>query len=490
MKRDYSQCMMTDYDIYLIDRSNSDEIVDDYFQNYVVFDNVKKEFFVEIDFQKEYHHMFGFIEQYDMMMNADIKSKLEKRYKPYPQGYLGFIEGENIKYYNILINSYDIEKYDFSRDSFYRSNPQYFKRPYLNVLSGHKVKLSYGEGILDFIYADFFSSCWDQYENFVCDPREDDYDSRYHNSESITVYNELQDKVELLYDFERTMHSVYKIVYSSIYTAICPPRFEKDFDPYVVIEWYADRLQVVQSEFLWLIEFCYDEDYLPEILGKMTPQERFHLFKKIHRHKLEKPRKEILSFVRTSAYDENDCDIEKKEAVEFAFKYDQTKFLRNSKLSLEELLDYTMSKREAVVKYAFSSVFELLELEFSKMLETNIRFKKCKRCGRYFVVKGNYNTNYCDRIENGSRYTCQELAATENYKAKLANNKALSIYNKYYKRYRARVKVNQIKEPDFKDWKLKALVKRNDCDNGTISPEEYEAWNESYFPNRKKKENK
>ena len=43
MKRDYSQCMMTDYDIYLIDRSNSDEIVDDYFQNYVVFDNVKKE---------------------------------------------------------------------------------------------------------------------------------------------------------------------------------------------------------------------------------------------------------------------------------------------------------------------------------------------------------------------------------------------------------------------------------------------------------------
>ena len=53
----------------------------------------------------------------------------------------------------------------------------------------------------------------------------------------------------------------------------------------------------------------------------------------------------------------------------------------------------------------------------------------------------------------------------------------MKIYNKYYKRYHARLKVNQIKEPDFKDWKLKALVKRNDCDNGTISPEEYETLN-------------
>ena len=67
------------------------------------------------------------------------------------------------------------------------------------------------------------------------------------------------------------------------------------------------------------------------------------------------------------------------------------------------------------------------------------------------------------------------------------NNKALQIYNKYYKRYHARLKVKQIKEPDFYSWKYKTLIMRADCEDGNVTPEEYEAWNEEYFPNRTKK---
>ena len=90
-------------------------------------------------------------------------------------------------------------------------------------------------------------------------------------------------------------------------------------------------------------------------------------------------------------------------------------------------------------EYLFHSLDEILELEFSKMLEFGMRFRKCKRCGKYFCMKGNYNTRYCDHIQPGETKTCQEIAAKENYKEKVASDPAIAIYNRYYKRYAARV---------------------------------------------------
>ena len=102
-------------------------------------------------------------------------------------------------------------------------------------------------------------------------------------------------------------------------------------------------------------------------------------------------------------------------------------------------------------------------------------------------MKGNYDTNYCDRIEDGETRTCKEIAAQENYKAKIADNKAIPIYNKYYKRYSARVKVRQIKEADFKKWKYQAISKRDESTDGLITHEEFNEWMENSFPNRKPK---
>ena len=121
------------------------------------------------------------------------------------------------------------------------------------------------------------------------------------------------------------------------------------------------------------------------------------------------------------------------------------------------------------------------------MLEANVRFRKCKRCGKYFIMKGNYDTNYCERVAEGETRNCQELAAAENYKAKIAGDKAIPIYNKYYKRYAARVRVKQIREADFKKWKYQAITLRNECSAGKITVEEYIQWMEDSFPNRKPK---
>ena len=139
------------------------------------------------------------------------------------------------------------------------------------------------------------------------------------------------------------------------------------------------------------------------------------------------------------------------------------------------------------IEYEFRTTADILELEFTKMLEQDVRFRKCKRCGRYFIMKGNYDTKYCDRVMPGETQTCQTLAAQENYRKKVAGDAALPIYSKYYKRYAARVRAGKITEDDLRKWKYKAMTKRDECSNGLITPDELTEWMEHSFPNRRKK---
>ena len=79
-----------------------------------------------------------------------------------------------------------------------------------------------------------------------------------------------------------------------------------------------------------------------------------------------------------------------------------------------------------------------------QLLKSGIGIHKCKRCSKYFITKGNYDINYCDHIAEVEIRSCQELAAQENYKKKMADNAVIPLYHQYYKRYAARVCVKQI----------------------------------------------
>ena len=118
-------------------------------------------------------------------------------------------------------------------------------------------------------------------------------------------------------------------------------------------------------------------------------------------------------------------------------------------------------------------------LEFLKMIENNVRIKKCKNCGDYFILKGNYKTNYCYDIKNGETKTCQQIASQKNYDKKVKNNPEIALYNKYYKKLFARKKVGTLKEKDFKMWKYKACVMRDKCTNGEITVDEFKVYLDS-----------
>ena len=140
------------------------------------------------------------------------------------------------------------------------------------------------------------------------------------------------------------------------------------------------------------------------------------------------------------------------------------------------------------VEYSVSTLHDMLELEFTKMLEYGTRLHKCKICGRYFIVKGNYVSDFCNRIREGQTRTCQQIGAQKKYDEKLKTDDATALFRKYYKRYYARTKVRQIKLDEFKQWNYKAVEMRDRCQDGEITAQEFEEWLYNSFKNRKKRE--
>lgn len=389
---------------------------------------------------------------------------------------------------------------DHIRNQYYSGVPEEDIRSLVNIFSGAHIELYYGEGLLDFIYTDFKPHIEKaiQFQAFLEAmfrefPMEVSSEEKEKNDQPEKIYSYKQEWVN---DFFRytTDFSTYKdAAYASLYSAICPPLFDSPKNPIEKLNVYYSYLTALQKEYLELIEFCYDETLYPDALGRISPAERFRLFRRYHSLPVFSHRTERMSFSsRNMGGDTMPYGCSKEELVSrLGAKTEPTadhvalaeKFgITPGRLAAEIQVPHFMN-----IQYEFQTIEDILELEFTKMLEANVRFRKCKRCGKYFIMKGNYDANYCDRMAEGEKRSCQEIAAAEKYKSKVADNPAVHIYNRYYKRYAARVKVNQIKETDFKKWKYQAITLRDDCTAGKITADEYTRWMEDSFPNRKSK---
>ena len=111
--------------------------------------------------------------------------------------------------------------------------------------------------------------------------------------------------------------------------------------------------------------------------------------------------------------------------------------------------------------YQADTVFEYLFFEFIKMIELNIQLGVCKNCGKYFILKGDYATEYCDRIPEGEKFTCKKIAAMNSRKKKIQGNPILKEYEKAYKRMYARLSSHKISNEDFRLWTEEAAQKRD-----------------------------
>lgn len=508
MERDFSKYKPTEYEKYRMLRSNNRLVTFDEITHFARFSSSDKTVMIHVSPKYEFINMYEWIE--DEGTEEQLKKFIwehtltEEGLGEDPKAVLEEDIAKQKKYLDSFNARYDIERINFENNesNFYSRHPELDYVPLHNVLSGSEITIPLGEGILDFVYADFAPA----YKNaslmhaLLYNLREEHIQK--HGSLSAvkkeeqspeTINNQLDLAIKEYFDFYFSCDDTRKITSVSLYTAVCPPIIARNVDAYLSLKRYYQYLKALQQEYLDILKFCFDEDYYPELLGNLSPTERYYTFREAKDLPpfIERDEEVYMAFAPPIKINEKKHEID----LEIFNKRFYAKYPEESLEKLAEEMNTTTDTlyhglrgtRRITSRYKFSSTEDILELELSKMLENDIRFRKCKRCGKYFIMKGNYDTRFCDRIADGETRSCQELAAQENYKKKMAENAALPIYSKYYKRYAARVKVRQIKEADFKKWKYEALVKRGECTAGQITAEEYIDWMEGYFPNRKRK---
>ncbi|HCA29814.1 MAG TPA: hypothetical protein DEP23_09720 [Ruminococcaceae bacterium] len=503
MKKDYSEYSLDEIEKYRLRRQGNQHVRFDYFSNSVYFNSESKSISITVDSFNEFIIIKEDLDEFDKIeaqhrtVHEDVLSPEEEAERE--EFRINDLE-KNKENFEKLCLKYDIDRSSFNEraEEFYDDYPDQKKAPLNNVLSGARISLSYGEGILDFVYSDFKTA----FKEAIAFPLtiqelgkklKEEQPEKYmgqHESEPDKIYNRTYELVTEYLRYTSTVVHTEEIIYKSLYTAICPPVFSYDRDTVDGLKWYYNYLITLQKEYSALIEFCFDKEFFPDVLGHMHPSERYNLYRDLHDQPAFSRRNETMFYsTRMMSGDKMPYGLRKDELLPRLTKAvklteQHREFAEHYKVEIKKLEAKLTFLRFLHVSYDFGSVAEILELELTKMLEQNVHFRKCKRCKKYFIMKGNYDTNYCDRIAQGETRNCQDIAAQENYKRKIADNAAIPIYSKYYKRYAARVRVNQIKESDFKQWKYKAMTKRDECSDGKITTDEYIQWMEECFPNR------
>lgn len=119
---------------------------------------------------------------------------------------------------------------------------------------------------------------------------------------------------------------------------------------------------------------------------------------------------------------------------------------------------------------------QLLHYVIDRYLQSQVTMKRCKYCGRYFTVRGNYASEYCDRPIEGSTGTCKEMGAVKIYDRKKSENPIDRAYKRAYKTHYARIKYGLMTNEEFGKWSALARIKRGECHAGKITLEEFDAW--------------
>lgn len=141
----------------------------------------------------------------------------------------------------------------------YEEYPDVQKEPLNNVLSGAEINLPVGEGLLDFLYADFQKPYRDQIEfiallkQFVAAGRDENEEQEIPKAQrlsekTVKVRKQSQTIAERFYQYEDTMTHARALTYASLYSAICPPLFRDGGMHEKALRYYYAYLRSVQKE--------------------------------------------------------------------------------------------------------------------------------------------------------------------------------------------------------------------------------------------------
>jgi len=126
--------------------------------------------------------------------------------------------------------------------------------------------------------------------------------------------------------------------------------------------------------------------------------------------------------------------------------------------------------------YDLVSLPQYIYHEFMRLVSANLYLRRCKNCGKYFVIYGERILEYCNNIPPDSAKPCSAIGPAKLYNQKVKQDPILEVYTRAYKKYVARKRSGSISEKEFKDWTVKARRLRETAYKLKISPEIFAGW--------------
>ena len=121
-------------------------------------------------------------------------------------------------------------------------------------------------------------------------------------------------------------------------------------------------------------------------------------------------------------------------------------------------------------------IYDLIDFHVRECVKREVRMRVCKNCLRYFAVTGKASTEYCDRVCDSKGRTCREIGAINTWTQRKQGDEVFKEYRREYKKRFARINAGRLTKSAFYAWSEEARKKKEDCDNGTITPEDFSRW--------------
>lgn len=121
-------------------------------------------------------------------------------------------------------------------------------------------------------------------------------------------------------------------------------------------------------------------------------------------------------------------------------------------------------------------IYDLIDFHVRECVKREVKMRVCKNCLRYFAVTGKASTEYCGRICDSKGRTCREMGAINTWTQRKQGDEVFKEYRREYKKRFARINAGRLTKSAFYAWSEEARRKKEDCDSGVISPEEFSQW--------------
>ena len=121
-------------------------------------------------------------------------------------------------------------------------------------------------------------------------------------------------------------------------------------------------------------------------------------------------------------------------------------------------------------------IYDLIDFHVRECVKREVKMRVCKNCLRYFAVTGKASTEYCGRVCDSKGRTCREMGAINTWTQRKQGDEVFKEYRREYKKRFARISAGRLTKSAFYAWSEEARKRKEDCDSGVISPEEFSRW--------------